>query len=143
GPAARLGFGQERRVVLLGGRMVVRAHDLLDRAVEIAIAPLADPSLIPHVSQLTRRVAACIARIGPVLALEVEVLGREEIDRQRLDAGRRARLLGLGDGGRGQQRRNDAEADRSAAGLRDHVEILENERSLLWPKASSRWKKGV
>ena len=52
---------------------------------------MAEALLRPRVRQLTRRVAARVALVGPELAIEAIVLRRVEIDRQRRDAGRRRR----------------------------------------------------
>src|SRR5690606_34689677 len=83
-------------VVLLGGLERIRADDRLARIVLVALAPwrgrrrvVADHRLTerpaPQLLDARRAVAAEIARIAPELAILVEVLRREEVDRQRLD----------------------------------------------------------
>jgi hypothetical protein len=58
--------------------------DLSAHKGSIFVAPLADEIVDPHVIDAPRRVAARIARILPILRIAVEVLGREEVHRQRL-----------------------------------------------------------
>src|SRR5690606_32338868 len=53
-----------------------------------AVTPMTDAILHPHHSELVRRVAAGVARIGPVLAIKVEVVGSEQVHRQGLDTRR-------------------------------------------------------
>ncbi len=67
---------------------------------------VADTVADPHVRELIRRVAALITRVGPVLAIEVEVVGGEQVHGQRLDPRRRLRVRPLrpDDPGPGQER---------------------------------------
>src|SRR5690606_27378421 len=62
-----------------------------------AVTPVTDAALYPHLGELVGCVAARVARIGPVLAVEVEVLRGEEIHWQGLHARRRRfAAVGLG-----------------------------------------------
>ncbi len=104
-PAVRLRLGQQRLVVLLGGLVRIGADDLLAReGVGAGVAPGSgggrvgtDPPLLPHrLDHLARGVAAVVARVGPVLAVLVEVLAGEQVDGQRLHSrGRPLDLRGL------------------------------------------------
>ena len=96
-PALRLGLGHQCLVVLLGRLVGVWADDTLTRPVVVAVAPRrrvgrlrADALRIPHRVQLTGVVAAVVALVQPVRAVLVEVLRREQVDRQRLHAVRRS-----------------------------------------------------
>jgi hypothetical protein len=42
---------------------------------------LPEPLLRPHIRQLTRSVASNVARIGPILSIEIEILGGEQVDK--------------------------------------------------------------
>ena len=86
------GFGHQGLVVFSRRLVAVRADDLLDRVVAIAVAPVRDAILArPHVGQLPRRVASRVTLVGPVRAIQVEVLRREQIDGQWRHARRRCR----------------------------------------------------
>ena len=96
GTALRFRLGQQRLVVLLRRLVRVRAHDALARPVVVAVAPRrrlrrlgTDALPVPHRVELARIVAAVVALVEPVRPILVEVLRREQIDGQRLDAGRR------------------------------------------------------
>ena len=90
-------FLEQRVVVRLGRLERVRADDRCARIVAIAIAPgrrarriVADRVALKRLapcccSMREAAVAAEVARIAPERAILVEILGREEIDRQRLD----------------------------------------------------------
>src|SRR5690606_24187936 len=95
--AAFLRLLEQGLVVLLGGLERIRADDRLARIVLVAVAPrrgrrrvIADQRLAerpsPELLDARRAVAAEVARVAPKLAVLVEILRREEIDRQRLDA---------------------------------------------------------
>ena len=89
--------------MLLGRREPVRAHDLLARIIAVAEAPgrrarriVADQRHLvraPDLLEADGRVAAVIARIEPEVAVLVEVRRREDVVRQRLDAGRNGAVL--------------------------------------------------
>src|SRR5690606_39542462 len=95
-PAAALRLLEQRLVVLLRGLERIRAHDRLARIVAIAISPrggrwriVADQRIAvaaPEVLDRGGAVAAEVARIAPEVAVLVEVLRREEVDLERLDA---------------------------------------------------------
>src|SRR5690606_28816574 len=94
-PAAPLRLLEQRLVVLLRGRERIRAHDRLARIVAVAVAPrggrgriVADDPRPRGPLRLERgaAVAAEVARIAPERPVLVEILGRENIDRERLDA---------------------------------------------------------
>ena len=96
GSALRLRLRQQRFVVLLRRLVRVGADDALARPVVVAVTPgrrlrrlRPDALPVPHRVELPRIVAAVIALVEPVRPILVEVLRREQIDRQRLDAGRR------------------------------------------------------
>ena len=95
GPPAFLRLGQQRLVVLLRGLVRQRADDLGDVAVQVAVAPGAEPLVADHVGQGARRVAPGVALVEPVLLVLVVVLAGEEVHRQRRDAGRRRQAHGL------------------------------------------------
>src|SRR5690606_16522125 len=98
---------EQRLVVLLGGLERIRAHDRLARIVAIAVAPrgrrrriVADQAgavRAPLLLERDRAVAAEVARIAPEVAVLVEILGREEIDLERLDARRGVAVAGGAD----------------------------------------------
>ena len=121
-PRARL--LQQRRVVLLGGLERVRAHDLLARIVAIAEAPrgrsrriVADQRNLvraPDLLEADGRVAAVVAPVGPELAVLVEILGREDVVRQRLHARRHCAVA----------RREDRHVVRRDAGAGVHAFAL-------------------
>ena len=105
--ASGLHIGQQRSVVLFRGFESVRAHDVFARPILAAVSPasrdrrvLTDARIArghagaaaAHVGDLPRTIAAPVTGIGPVLAVLVEILAREEIDRQGLHAGRRLRV---------------------------------------------------
>src|SRR5688572_28414587 len=119
-PALALGLGEQRRVVLLRRLERVRAHDLLARVIAVAESPgcrarriVSDQRHLvgaPDLLEADRRVAAVIARVEPEIAVLVEVLRRENVVRQRLDAGRNGAVLrredrrvALGDAGTDEQ----------------------------------------
>ena len=101
-PAAAARLGEQRFVVRLRGLERVGAHDRLARIVAVADSPrrrVRGGSLPIDRRRRWRRaasrqpmraVAAEVARIPPERAVLVEVLRREEVDGQRLDAGRAA-----------------------------------------------------
>ncbi len=91
GTAGGLGFGHQCRVVFSGGGVFVGADDLGDGDVVVAISPVPDRVVRPHVGQFMGRIAPGVALIGPVLAIKVEVFGGPQIHRQRRDPGRRSR----------------------------------------------------
>ncbi len=107
--AAAARFLAQRLVVSLGRREGVRAHDRCARIVAIAITPRRRPRRIVAdrvlaeaagaVLLLDRQpaVAAEVARVAPELAVLIEILGGEEIDRQRLDPVRRGAVPGRAD----------------------------------------------
>src|SRR5690606_35406969 len=90
---------EQRLVVLLRRLERVRAHDRLARVVAVAVAPrrgarrvVADQTRAvagPEALDRERAVAAEVARIAPRVAVRVEVVGREQVPLERLDAGRR------------------------------------------------------
>ena len=96
--AFRTGFGEQRLVVLLRRVERIRRHDLLARIIAVAVAPraglgrmIADDRHLggaPLRLEAGGRVAPEIARIGPKLAVDIEVARREDVARQRRDAGR-------------------------------------------------------
>src|SRR4029079_14934881 len=99
-PAACLGLREQRLVTLLRGLERVGAHYALARVILLAIAPsrrarrvAADRRDAGVRAALgldrPRAVAAEIALVGPERAVLVEILRREEIDRERLHALRR------------------------------------------------------
>ena len=94
-------------VVSLGRRECIRAEDRFARIITAAIAPrrasrriVADDfeehrrDRAPLRLDRLRAVASEVARIGPRRAILVEVLRREEIHGERLDAGRRGAIPG-------------------------------------------------
>jgi hypothetical protein len=89
-------LGQQRLVVFLRRLVLIWADDLGDIPIEIAVAPLANAVVAPHVGQLPRRVAPREPPVAPVLSIQIEVLRRKEIYRQRLNArGRTGRRVAL------------------------------------------------
>src|SRR5690606_28555985 len=97
--AALLRLREQGLVVLLRGLERIRAHDRLTRIVAIAMPPrrrgrriLTDQAVAvaaPEILERRRAVAAEVARVAPELPVLVEVFRGEQIDGQRLDAGRR------------------------------------------------------
>src|SRR5690606_13077805 len=89
---------REQRLVVLPRRLErVGAHDGLARVVAVAMAPrgrlrrvVADERLAlsaPELLDARRAVAAEVARVAPELAVLIEIVGREQVSRQRLDTG--------------------------------------------------------
>ncbi len=100
--AALRRLGQQRLVMRLRGLERVRADDGLARIVAVAVTPrrrarapsppISRPPVAPHSSSSAdRAVAAEVARVVPELAILVEILRREQVDRQRRDASRAPR----------------------------------------------------
>ena len=88
--AARL--VEERLVVGLCGLELVGADDRLARVVPIAVSPrgrcrrlVADHLAPPLLLETIGTVAPEVPLVGPQRAVGVEVLGREDVDRERLD----------------------------------------------------------
>ena len=126
-PTCRARLGQQRRVVRLGGPIRVGAGNAGNRAIEIAIPPLPDAVVAPHVGQLPGCIAPGIATVGPVASIQVEVLGREQVHRQRLNAGRRLAALG----GRSRRpERSDAKEQRDWDRHRQHPLVCHTHRPL-------------
>src|SRR5690606_5975535 len=96
--AARPRLGEQRLVVRFRGPEFVRAHDLLARIVAIAEPPrrrsrriVADQRHLvraPDLLETDRRVTAVVPRVEPERLVLVEILRREDVDRQRLDSRR-------------------------------------------------------
>src|SRR5262245_56477506 len=96
-PAALDRLGLQRLVMLLRRLERIRAHDRFARIVAVAKSPahgagtlLADRAARgPAVLDRDGRVAAPVTLVGPEVLVLVEVVGREHVARQRLDAFRR------------------------------------------------------
>ena len=94
---------QQGRVVRLRGGERVGADDLAPRIIAIAEAPggrarriVADERHLvraPDLLEADRRIAPVIARVRPELAILVEILRREDVDRQRFDTWRCRTIL--------------------------------------------------
>src|SRR5690606_17353421 len=95
--ASLLRLLEQRVVMLLRGLERIRADDRLSRIVLVALPPrrghrriVADQRLAertaPQLLDARRAVAAEVTLVAPELAILVEVLRREQIDRQRLDS---------------------------------------------------------
>ena len=81
--------------MLCSGSVGIRTHNVSNLAVDFAVAPFAEPVIGPHIGQLPRRVAPGIPRIFPILFIQIEILGGEEIHRKRLYSRWRQDLFGL------------------------------------------------
>jgi hypothetical protein len=81
--------------VFLGALIGIRADDFGDVTIDIAISPFRKPIIGPHVGQLPRRITSGISFVSPILPIEIEILCREQIDRQRLDSRRWLNVLRL------------------------------------------------
>ena len=118
GTAASLRLGEQGRVVRFRGIESVGTDDLVARIVPIAVTPRSrrrrivtdqrDLVCAPDLLQADRRVATVVARIGPERLVEVKILGREDVHRQRRDTRRRRtvarrenRCVAFGDAGTG------------------------------------------
>ena len=97
GAAGGLRARHQRVVVFLGGLVGVGTDDLLPRVIRAAVAPRrrarrigADAARRPDIRDLTRRITPEVPLVRPEGPIQIEVFRREQIDRQRLHAGRRS-----------------------------------------------------
>src|SRR5262245_20046460 len=84
----RLSLSKQCVVMFFGGLVCVRAYDFGHIAVQLAVAPLPEALLRPHVCQLTRSIASGVARVCPILPIEVKILRSKQVDRKWLYARR-------------------------------------------------------